>query len=111
MKTLILILIIAFITYEFIEHVAFPLFWSFINRKKKSFCGPERLQEEVGEVKNWREREGLVFVNGELWRAVSEAPLRPGNKVRIQKVEGLTLTVDLMNPENRGKREKNRLSP
>jgi membrane-bound ClpP family serine protease len=102
LENLIIILIIVFIAYEFIEHIAFPLIWSFINRKKKSFCGPERLQGEMGEVKNWQEREGFVFVNGELWRAVSEAPLKAGNRVRIQKVEGLTLTVNLLNPKDGG---------
>ena len=86
------------------EHVVFPLFWSGVNRKKKSFCGPERLVGEIGEVKEWRQREGYVFVDGELWRAVSEVPLKTGNKVGIQKVEGLTLTVNLLNPKERGYR-------
>ena len=104
METLILILIIAFVTYEFMEHVVFPLLWSGVNRKKKAFCGPERLVGEIGEVKEWRQGEGYVFVDGELWRAVSEVPLKTGNKVGIQKVEGLTLTVNLLNPKERGYR-------
>ena len=66
METLIIILIIVFITYEFMEHVVFPLFWSRVNRKKNTFCGPERLVGEIGEVKEWRQREGYVFVDGEL---------------------------------------------
>jgi membrane-bound ClpP family serine protease len=99
LETLVLILIIAFVVYEFMEHVALPLFWSGVNRKKKAFCGPERLVGEIGEVKEWRLREGYVFVDGELWRAVSEVPLKTGNKVGIQSVEGLTLTVNLLNPK------------
>lgn len=101
LETLIIILIIAFIAYEIIEHLAFPLFWSGVNRKKKSFCGPERLLGEIGEVKEWRQREGYVFVDGELWKAVSEVTLETGNRVVIQKVEGLILTVHLLNPKEK----------
>lgn len=102
MEHLILILIIAFVTYEFIEHVVFPLIWSLVNRRKKSLCGPDRLVGETGEVTEWRQREGYVFVGGELWKAVSPVPLEKGNKVVIQKVEGLTLTISLKNSkENR----------
>ncbi|OGP49817.1 MAG: hypothetical protein A2Y79_02390 [Deltaproteobacteria bacterium RBG_13_43_22] len=100
METLIIILIIIFITYEFIEHVVFPLIWSLVQRKKKSSCGPERLLGGVGEVKKWDRTEGYVFVDGELWKAVSEVPMKTGNMVVIQKVEGLTLTVDLLNPKD-----------
>ena len=48
---------------------------------------------KVGEVKNWQETEGKVFVNGELWRAVSDDPLSPRDKVIIKKLKGLTLKV------------------
>ncbi len=38
---------------------------------------------------------GLVFVNGELWRARSleSEPLRPGDRVQVEGVEGLELAV------------------
>ena len=36
---------------------------------------------------------GMVKVGGELWRAVTETPLQPGDKVRIEKVNGLELVV------------------
>jgi membrane-bound serine protease (ClpP class) len=36
---------------------------------------------------------GYVFVHGELWRARSQAPLAPGQRVRVDDVEGLTLAV------------------
>ncbi len=81
------------------EHGVFPLFWSGVNRKKKSFCGPERLLGEIGEVKEWRQREGYVFVDGELWKAVSEILLKTGDRVVIQKMEGLTVTVCLADPK------------
>ena len=48
---------------------------------------------KVGEIKQWRKTGGQVFVNGELWQAVSAAPLLPGDRVVIQNVKGLTLGV------------------
>ena len=92
-KTIILTLVIGFILFELIEHVVFPLFWFIKGRKRKSVCGVSGMLGKVGEVKQWQKNEGKVFVNGELWQAVSEAPLLPGDRVVIQNVEGLTLEV------------------
>ena len=79
--------------------MVFPLIWSLVQRKKKSACGPDRLLGGEGEVKKWQQKEGYVLVDGELWKAVSEVPLKTGNMVVIQKVEGLTLKVNLLNLE------------
>ena len=104
MEHIIIILIIAFLAFEFAEHLVFPLIWSLVQRKKKSFCGPGRILREVGEVREWREKGGYVFVDGELWKAVCEVPLKTGDKVAIQKIEGLTLTVNLFDPKERSYR-------
>ena len=93
-KTTILTLVIGFILFELIEHVVFPLFWFIKDRKKKSVCGESGMLGKVGEVKQWQKNEGKVFVNGELWQAVSEVHLLPGDSVIIQNVEGLTLEVN-----------------
>jgi len=90
-KTIILTLVIGFFLFELIEHVVFPLFWYIKNRKKKSVCGATGM---LGKVKQWQKNEGKVFVNGELWQAVSDASLLPGDRVVIQNVEGLTLEVN-----------------
>jgi membrane-bound serine protease (ClpP class) len=52
---------------------------------------PEHIAGALGEVR----RDGLVFVNGELWQARSAGgeQLRPGQKVRVESLDGLTLTV------------------
>jgi membrane-bound serine protease (ClpP class) len=52
---------------------------------------PERIAGALGEVR----REGLVFVNGELWqaRAAGGEQLRPGERVRVESLDGLVLTV------------------
>ena len=99
-KTIILTLIIGVVLFELIEHVVFPLFWSIMGRKRKSFCGVTGMLGKVGEVKQWKKNEGKVFVNGEPWQAVSEVPLVPGDRVVIQNVEGLTLKVNCWKDEN-----------
>jgi membrane-bound ClpP family serine protease len=48
---------------------------------------------KIGKIQHWQENEGQVFVNGELWRAVSDVPLLGGHKIVVQSVEGLTLRV------------------
>ena len=93
-KTIIWTLITGFILFELIEHVVFPLFWFIKRRKKRSVSGVSGMLGKVGEVKQWQKNQGKVFVKGELWQAVSDIPLLPGDRVVIENVEGLTL----MNP-------------
>jgi membrane-bound serine protease (ClpP class) len=53
--------------------------------------GPNTVVGTSGVVRNG----GLVFVNGELWRARSEGgePLRQGDEVEVERIEGLELVV------------------
>jgi membrane-bound serine protease (ClpP class) len=99
-KTIILTLVIGFLIFELIEHVVFPLFWFVMGRKRKSVCGVSGMLGKVGEVKQWEKNEGKVFVNGELWEAVSDVPLLRGDRVVIQNVKGLTLEVNYCKDEN-----------
>ena len=93
-ETIILALVMGFLLFELIEHVVFPLFWFIMGRKRRSVCGASGMLGKLGEVKQWKKNEGKVFVNGELWKAVSDVPLSPGDRAVIQKVEGLTLEVN-----------------
>lgn len=93
MKTIILTLLIGYVLFELIEHVVFPLFWFIKDRKRKSVCGVTGMLGKVGEIKQWQETEGQVFVNGELWRTLSDVPLLTGDKAVVQNVDGLTLRV------------------
>jgi len=92
-KNTIIILIIGFLLFEFIEHVVFPLIWFIKDRKRRSVCGVSGMLGKIGKIQHWQENEGQVFVNGELWRAVSDVPLLVGHKIVVQSVEGLTLRV------------------
>jgi membrane-bound ClpP family serine protease len=99
-KSIILTLVIGVVLFELIEHVVFPLFWFIMGRKRKSVCGVTGMLGKIGEVKQWKNNEGKVLVNGELWQAVGEVPLVPGDRVVIQNVEGLTLEVNYWKDEN-----------
>jgi membrane-bound ClpP family serine protease len=92
-KNLLILIGIAFILFEVVEHVVLPLFWLLKDRKMLSVCGEAGMLGKVGEVIDWQETEGKVFVNGEIWRAVSDDPLSPMDKVIIKKLKGLTLKV------------------
>jgi membrane-bound ClpP family serine protease len=93
MEAIIITLVIGFVLFELIEHVVFPFFWFVMDRKRKSVCGVPGMLGKVGEIKQWRNNEGRVFVHGELWQAVSDAPLLPGDRVVIQNMKGLILEV------------------
>ena len=93
MENVIIALAIGFIVFEIVEHVAFPLLWSIKHRKRRSVSGVTGMLGKVGKVKYWQKGEGKVFVNGELWSAVSNDALMAGDKAVVEKVEGLTLSV------------------
>jgi membrane-bound ClpP family serine protease len=40
----------------------------------------------------------LVRVRGELWQAVTRAPVKSGDALRILQIEGLTVTVERLRP-------------
>src|SRR5580698_6118398 len=71
------------------------------SRTWKVSTGKEELIGEVGEVRETlgsREAMGSVFVHGELWRAAVRAgeSIPAGARVRVSKVKGLTLEVELV---------------
>lgn len=54
--------------------------------------GYEGVQPLVGEVAEAR-AQGMVFVNGALWKAECDEPLTVGDKVTVTEIQGLTLKV------------------
>ncbi len=61
--------------------------------RSKPRVGIEGMMGAVGVVKKPIDPEGLVFVHGELWRAVSHEKIDAGEKVEVERSEGLVLTV------------------
>jgi membrane-bound serine protease (ClpP class) len=62
--------------------------------RRRVVSGREHMVGSVGEALEDFERAGTVRVLGESWQAVSSAPLRRGQTVRITGLDGLTLIVD-----------------
>jgi membrane-bound serine protease (ClpP class) len=58
-------------------------------RRRPVTVGPEQIVGMEGVVRD----DGHVYVRGELWRARSEQPLRAGQRVRVEHIDGLTLAV------------------
>ena len=60
-------------------------------RESPVAVGPNTIVGTNGVVRN----EGLVFVNGELWRARTEGgePLHQGDEVEVERMDGLELVV------------------
>lgn len=64
-------------------------------RRRPQLAGDAGLVGEMGQVLDGISPSGgEVFVHGERWAAVSSAPLPPGTRVVVRRVEGLTLFVD-----------------
>jgi membrane-bound serine protease (ClpP class) len=90
---IVLIIIVGFILFELIEHLVLPLVFYIIKRKKQAITGVESMIGEVVDIRQWKGKEGQVFVKGEMWRAVSEVTFKKGDKAIIQHVEGLMLKI------------------
>jgi membrane-bound serine protease (ClpP class) len=67
--------------------------------RTKPKTGMEGLIGSTGVVKQPLDPEGLVFVHGEYWRAVSEEKLELGDKVRVESADGLLLKVKKLSSE------------
>jgi membrane-bound serine protease (ClpP class) len=64
-------------------------------RRPRPQTGADELVHHIGVVRQTLDPEGLVFLNGELWRArSSDGPIPAGETVRVEHVEdGLVLEV------------------
>jgi membrane-bound serine protease (ClpP class) len=61
--------------------------------RSKPKTGVEGLIGQKGLVQQSIDPEGVVFVHGEIWRAVSEEKMEPGDKIQVEGVDGLVLRV------------------
>jgi len=62
-------------------------------RRRPVVSGTPRMIGTVGEIIEFGAGEGWAIVAGERWQVRAAAPLHAGQRVRITKVEGLTLEV------------------
>ncbi len=63
-------------------------------RKRTVVSGSEYIIGAQGMVLDDMQTEGWAQVQGERWRIVSRVPLARGQRVRVSRIEGLTLSVE-----------------
>ena len=63
-------------------------------RRRTVATGHEQLLHEPAQAVADFEREGMVRAHGELWQAISSRPVHTGQRLRVVKVDGLTLYVE-----------------
>ncbi|CAI4030234.1 putative membrane-bound ClpP-class protease associated with aq_911 [Nitrospira tepida] len=61
--------------------------------RRKPMTGLEEMIGLVGEARTTVAPRGQIVIHGELWDAVSEVPLQPGDAAEVTRVEGLRLHV------------------
>jgi membrane-bound serine protease (ClpP class) len=61
--------------------------------RRKPMTGLEEMIGLVGEAKTTVAPRGQIAIHGELWDAVSDVPLQPGDTAEVTRVEGLRLHV------------------
>jgi len=93
MLKILLILVIAYVLFEFGEHVILPVIWLITKKRRRSPTGESGMIGLIAEVKEWKGTKGKVFVHGELWKAISDTSFYPGDEAVVQSVKRLVLTV------------------
>lgn len=63
-------------------------------RRRPVVSGQEQLTGGEAETLEAFDREGQVRIHSEIWHARTSVPLRKGQKVRVTKMDGLTLWVE-----------------
>jgi membrane-bound serine protease (ClpP class) len=85
---------VAVVALAAVVEVAETLFWIWLSRRGKVKMGPETLVGAVAQVVTPCAPLGQVRLQGELWRARCEEGAEPGERVRVQALDGLTLVVE-----------------
>jgi len=82
-----------------INAVFFTLIFFFIVKARRSrvMTGQEELMGSIGVAVQDFEKEGMVRVHGELWKARSEKSIKKDQHVKVIGVENLTLLIELKN--------------
>jgi membrane protein implicated in regulation of membrane protease activity len=93
MKSALITIFICIVVYEIIEHLVLPLFWMIRYRKRKSSVGLSGMIGKKCLVKEWDGNSGKVQVGSELWNAIGQSQLIPGDEAVVQDMEGLTLRI------------------
>ena len=66
---------------------------------KKSLTGPEGLIGSVGKALENFDNYGNIFIHGEIWKAITDEPVKKGQSVQVVDVDGLKLKIKPLNQE------------
>ena len=69
--------------------------------RRRPVTGSEGMVGLIGVAKTALTPQGKIQIRGELWDALSSAPLQPGDSVEVTRIEGLKLYVKPAPPEGR----------
>lgn len=69
-------------------------------RQREIVTGPEEMITSQAEVIDWDHKKGHVRVHGEVWKALSDEELTPGQLVSVSTLDGLTLRVSPIGKED-----------
>ncbi|MGQ0696439.1 MAG: NfeD family protein, partial [Nitrospiraceae bacterium] len=61
--------------------------------RRSAQTGLEGMIGSIGLAKTALRPDGKLAIHGELWDAISDAPIEPGTSAKVLRVEGLTLYV------------------
>jgi membrane-bound serine protease (ClpP class) len=64
------------------------------SQRRKPTTGRKGIVGEIGVARTNITKTGKVFVHGELWNATSQEVIKKGERVRVVKIEGLTLEIE-----------------
>jgi membrane-bound serine protease (ClpP class) len=62
-------------------------------QRRKVVSGTEQMIGSEAVVLDWHDGEGHVWAHGERWRARGDGNFNPGQRLIIQRLDGLTLIV------------------
>lgn len=97
---ILIIAVAAYISFEITEHLIIPLIGKIFWKGKRPLTGPEAMIGKAGRVREWCGNGGKVDVEAEIWNAVSDLSLSPGDEVIVVGIQGLILRVDLSQRSN-----------
>lgn len=69
-------------------------------RKRGVVSGQEEMLGSIGEAVDAFEETGRIHVHGELWKARTSHPVKRGQSVKVQAIDGLTLLIEPLDKGN-----------
>lgn len=94
--------LIALVIVGIVGFLAVAIIWGIRAHFRQVSAGREELIGQTAEVRTVMEPKGTVFLQGELWTAISEeGRLEPGEEVVITKVDHLRLWVARKRPSGK----------